>query len=744
MKFSALEYMQRPLHYAIVDEVDSILIDEARTPLIISGQGERSSDKYKLINEAIPELRNEQHYNLDEKGHTVTLTDEGVELAEKLLTRLGILKSKNLYDADNLETLHILNQCLRAHTLYKRDVNYLVREGKVLIVDEFTGRVLAGRRWSDGLHQAVEAKEHVRIQEESRTMATITFQNLFRLYKKLSGMTGTADTEAGEFHSTYKLDVVIIPTNKNIVREDLHDVVYKTEPEKFTAVVNDLLEHHEAGVPILVGTTSVEKSQAISKILSKRKIKHEVLNAKHHENEAFVVAQAGRRGAVTVSTNMAGRGTDIVLGGSPEMLAKWEFKQQDRDPEAEPEAFEELVEKLRVECEAEGNEVRELGGLYIIGTERHESRRIDNQLRGRAGRQGDPGASRFYLSLEDDLMRIFAGDRVKNLMERMGMPDNEPIEHPMVTKSIENAQKKVEERNFDIRKNVLEYDDVMNSQRKTIYDLRQSLLLGRYTPEIVDDDGKPTGDKRAIKPRKKIVEEVTPIVGSLLGMYLSDPLSPLDKEGEPRKVTRKDFEGKGLELVELDDLKRILYSGSQAFPGWGILVDLTSKAKKPAEAYDELAELAPLALTEQRERILDLMDRIIGAMVEESCPPAKPPEDWDWGGIFEGMKETFGLELDDDVADFGDPSRSRTTSTGSPRSASKRRSRRSAGSSCSRPSGTCTSRSSTKPGSTTSTTWSTSATASASVATARRTRSRSTRRRATTSSWAWSRASRRA
>jgi len=337
------------------------------------------------------------------------------------------------------------------------------------------------------------------------------------------------------------------------------------------------------------------------------------------------------------------------------MLAKWEFRQQDRDPEAEPEAFEALVEKLRVECEAEGNEVRELGGLYIIGTERHESRRIDNQLRGRAGRQGDPGASRFYLSLEDDLMRIFAGDRVKNLMERMGMPDNEPIEHPMVTKSIENAQKKVEERNFDIRKNVLEYDDVMNSQRKTIYDLRQSLLLGRYTPEIVDEDGKPTGDKRTIKPRKKIVDEVTPVVGSILGMYLSDPLSPLDKDGEPRKVTRKDFEGKGLELVELDDLKRILYAGSQAFPGWGILTDFTSKAKKPAEAYDELVELAPLALTEQRERILDLMDRIIGAMVEESCPPAKPPEDWDWGGIFEGMKETFGIELEDDIADYGDP-----------------------------------------------------------------------------------------
>src|SRR5580704_14127470 len=421
MKFSALEYAQRELNYAIVDEVDSILIDEARTPLTISGQGEPSSHKYHQINEVIPRLRKDEHYVVDEKQPSVTLTDDGVELAQKLM---GI---GNLYDPINLESLHILNQCLRAHSLYKRDVNYLVADdGKVLIIDEFTGRVLPGRRWSDGLHQAVEAKENVRIQEETRTMATITFPNLFRLYKKLGGMTGTADTEATEFHETYKLGVITIPTNKPMIRADEQDVVYKTEREKFTAVIAELLECHEKGQPVLVGTTSVEKSNAVANLLKKKKIPHAVLNAKHHEREAFVVAQAGRKGAITVSTNMAGRGTDIVLGGNPEMIAKLEFREGGRDPDKEPEAFAALVETHAKACKAEGDEIRAFGGLHILGTERHESRRIDNQLRGRAGRQGDPGSSRFYLSLEDDLMRIFAGDRVKALMERMGMPDDEP------------------------------------------------------------------------------------------------------------------------------------------------------------------------------------------------------------------------------------------------------------------------------------------------------------------------------
>ncbi|UQA62149.1 preprotein translocase subunit SecA [Polyangium aurulentum] len=648
MKFSALEYQQRPLHYAIVDEVDSILIDEARTPLIISGQGERSSDKYRVINDIIPRLRNEEHFNVDEKGHSVTLTDDGVELAEKLLQAIGALKGKNLYDPVNLETLHILNQCLRAHSLYKRDVNYLVRDGKVLIVDEFTGRVLMGRRWSDGLHQAVEAKENVRIQEESRTMATITFQNLFRIYKKLSGMTGTADTEASEFHSTYKLDVVIIPTNKQIVRTDYEDVVYKTEREKFTAVVQEIMEKHEKGQPILVGTTSVEKSAAIAKILSKKGIKHSVLNAKQHENEAYVVAQAGRKGAITVSTNMAGRGTDILLGGNPEMLAKLAFKEQNRLPEAEPEAFDALVEELRKSCEKEGNEVREIGGLYIVGTERHESRRIDNQLRGRAGRQGDPGTSRFFLSLEDDLMRIFAGDRVKNLMERMGMPDDEPIEHPWVTKSVENAQKKVEERNFDIRKNLLEYDDVMNAQRKTIYDLRQQLLVGRYFPEILDEEGKSTGEKRKIKPLARIVTDVRPDIGYLLGMFAADPIMPRDKDGNPRDIERKDFE-KTEKLVEVEQLQKEIYTR------YGVKIDFEGREDEVLAIYDEVVELIPQALTEQRDRFLDLMDRIIGAMVEENCPPRKPPEDWDWGGIFQGYREHFGIELPDEISEHADP-----------------------------------------------------------------------------------------
>jgi preprotein translocase subunit SecA len=653
MKFSALEYAQRPLHYAIVDEVDSILIDEARTPLIISGQGERSSEKYRQINELIPKLKNEEHYAVDEKGHSVTLTDEGTEVAERLLGKMGVLKGRNLYDAENLETLHILNQCLRAHTLYKRDVNYMVatreprRGPEVLIIDEFTGRVLAGRRWSDGLHQAVEAKENVRIQEESRTMATITFQNLFRIYKKLSGMTGTADTEASEFHSTYKLDVITIPTNKTNIREDFEDVVYKTEKEKFTALINEILEKHEKGQPILVGTTSVEKSAAIARFLEKKKIKHAVLNAKHHENEAYVVAQAGRKGAITVSTNMAGRGTDILLGGSPEMVAKLRFKEQSRVPEAEPEAFEKLVEELTVEFKKEGDEVRAIGGLYILGTERHESRRIDNQLRGRAGRQGDPGTSRFFLSLEDDLMRIFAGDRVKNLMERMGMPDDEPIEHPWVTKSVENAQKKVEERNFDIRKNLLEYDDVMNSQRKTVYELRQQLLMGRYFPDLVDEEGKATGEKRQIKPLARIKESVVPDLGALLGMFAEDPIMPRDKDGEPRAIVRDDFKGVG-KLVETGNLRREIYTR------WGVKVDLEELEGESLAVYDKLAELIPQALTEQRERALDLIDRILGAMIEESCPPRKPPEDWDWGGIFQGFKEHFGIDLHDQVAHKND------------------------------------------------------------------------------------------
>ncbi|HEY1955164.1 MAG TPA: preprotein translocase subunit SecA [Polyangiaceae bacterium] len=636
MRFSALEWKQRELNYAIVDEVDSILIDEARTPLIISGQPESSSQKYRLINETIPRLRKDEHYIVDEKNHQVTLTDDGVDTAQKLI---GV---KNLYDPVNLESLHILNQCLRAHTLYQRDVNYLVTEdGKVLIIDEFTGRVLPGRRWSDGLHQAVEAKEGVRIQEETRTMATITFQNLFRIYKKLSGMTGTADTEAEEFHSTYKLSVVQIPTNKPVVRKDSDDQVYKTEREKFTAVIKEILEYHERGQPVLVGTTSVEKSGAISRILKKRGVKHAVLNAKHHEKEAFVVAQAGRKSAITVSTNMAGRGTDIILGGNPEMLAKLDFKEQGKDELTQKDEFDKLVLKYTDACKAEGDEVREAGGLHILGTERHESRRIDNQLRGRAGRQGDPGSSRFYLSLEDDLMRIFAGDRVKGLMERMGLPDDEPIEHPWVTKSIGDAQSKVEARNFDIRKNLLEYDDVMNEQRKTVYKIRQQLLLGIYKPEILDEEGKPTGKMREIKTLPRLAEEVKQAIIDML-LHYGTPMPPAPVDGQPAETPKRPEKVEEIkELYQLDSLRTDVYQF------YGYRIDFKdSDAKKPDKVYERLLEEIPLSLTEQRERMLDLVDGIVGAMIEECCPANKPPEDWDWKGLSAGFLDHFGRKAD--------------------------------------------------------------------------------------------------
>ncbi len=625
MKFSALDYAQRELNYAIVDEVDSILIDEARTPLIISGQGEPSSHKYRQINEVIPRLRKDEHYVVDEKQHSVTLTDDGVEAAQKLM---GI---GNLYDPINLESLHILNQCLRAHALYKRDVSYLVTDdGKVLIIDEFTGRVLPGRRWSDGLHQAVEAKENVRIQEETRTMATITFQNLFRLYKKLSGMTGTAETEATEFDTTYKLGVVTTPTNKPMIREDHQDVVYKTEREKFTAVVAELLECHEKGQPVLVGTTSVEKSNAIAQLLKKKKVPHAVLNAKHHEREAFVVAQAGRKGAITVSTNMAGRGTDILLGGNPEMIAKLEFKESGRDADKEPEAFAEVVTKHEAACKAEGEEVKKLGGLHILGTERHESRRIDNQLRGRAGRQGDPGSSRFYLSLEDDLMRIFAGDKVKGLMERMGMPDNEPIVHPWVTRSIQDAQRKVEERNFDIRKHLLEYDDVMNEQRKTVYRLRQQLLLGIYKPERIDEDGKPTGKMREIPVNERIATDVKQ---SIVDMVLHHG-TPIGTGKAPPK-TPDEVE----EIYSMPSLQQDVYQF------WGYRFDFKEgDGKKPKVVYERLLQEIPQSLSEQHDQLLDLLDTIVGAIVEECCPASKQPEDWDWKGIKSGFIEHFAAK----------------------------------------------------------------------------------------------------
>jgi preprotein translocase subunit SecA len=472
MKFSLEEYVQREYHFAIVDEVDSILIDEARTPLIISGPAEDSTDKYYVIDKVIPHLRKATDdkgetgdYTVDEKARAVILTEKGVAKVERLLS------VENLYDPRQIETLHHVNQALRAHVLFKRDVEYVVKEGKVLIVDEFTGRLMPGRRWSDGLHQAVEAKEGVQIENENQTLATVTFQNFFRMYGKLAGMTGTADTEAVEFQQIYKLDVVVIPTNRDMIREDNADVVYRTAKEKEEAVVREIEELHKKGQPVLVGTISIENSEKISRMLKLRGVRHHVLNAKYHEKEAEIVAQAGRHQAVTISTNMAGRGTDIMLGGNPVFLAKHEV-----DPTEDPEGYTAALEKYKGVCAAEKEAVIAAGGLHILGTERHESRRIDNQLRGRSGRQGDPGSSRFYLSLEDDLMRIFGSDRISGLLQKLGLQEGEDIQHPWITKAIENAQKKVEAHNFDIRKHLLEYDDVMNKQRTAIYEWRREVL----------------------------------------------------------------------------------------------------------------------------------------------------------------------------------------------------------------------------------------------------------------------------
>ncbi|MBI5903818.1 MAG: preprotein translocase subunit SecA [Deltaproteobacteria bacterium] len=465
MKFSLEEYVQRDLHYAIVDEVDSILIDEARTPLIISGPTEDSTDKYYVIDRIMPGLKKDAHYTVDEKAKQVMLTDEGVEKVE------GLLNIENLYDPDNIETLHHVNQALYAHVLKKRDIDYVVKDGQVIIVDEFTGRLMPGRRWSDGLHQAVEAKEKVKIENENQTLATITFQNYFRMYDKLAGMTGTADTEAAEFHSIYNLDVLVIPTNRPLGRADTTDLVYKTKKEKFRAAIKEIEECNRTGRPVLVGTISIDDSEKLSAMLSKQGTPHHVLNAKHHEREAEIVAQAGRLNAVTISTNMAGRGTDILLGGNPEFMAASMAGKDDSTDE-----YRKALETAMGICEEEKRKVIELGGLHITGTERHESRRIDNQLRGRAGRQGDPGSSRFYLSLEDDLLRIFGSDRIASIMERIGMDEDVPIEHGLVTRAIENAQKKVEAHNFDIRKHLLEYDDVMNQQREVAYGYRRQIL----------------------------------------------------------------------------------------------------------------------------------------------------------------------------------------------------------------------------------------------------------------------------
>jgi preprotein translocase subunit SecA len=537
MKYDLKDCVQRGHHYAIVDEVDSILIDEARTPLIISGPAEESTDKYYRIDKIVPKLIRDIDYTLDEKHRTATLTEEGVSKCERMLS-LG-----NLYDPAHMDIIHHVYQGLRAHTLFQRDVDYVVKDGEVIIVDEFTGRQMPGRRWSDGLHQAVEAKENVKIERENQTLATITFQNYFRMYKKLAGMTGTAETEAAEFDKIYKLEVVAIPTNKTLIRLENPDVVYRTEAEKFEAAVNGIIQedgtraggirqYHESGQPVLVGSISIEKSEKIAELLKKSGIPHQVLNAKQHEREAKIIAQAGRKGAVTVSTNMAGRGTDILLGGNPEAMTREYalknklampyapagsvigaatgtetaaeadaasgngtaaaasaamvlFQQEGKIYQVPLEQWKPLYDQFAEQCRAEHDEVVAKGGLHILGTERHEARRIDNQLRGRAGRQGDPGSSRFFLSLEDDLLRIFGGERVKALMFRLGMTEGVPIESKLISNRIEKAQKAVEAQNFEARKHLLEYDDVMNKQRETIYSLRRAVLEGTDQKELV-------------------------------------------------------------------------------------------------------------------------------------------------------------------------------------------------------------------------------------------------------------------
>src|SRR5437773_124344 len=498
MRFTLDELVQRELHYAIVDEVDSILIDEARTPLIISGPADESTELYYKLDRIIPKLRRaativegklseveeqkEGDYIVDEKARAVALTEQGIATCERLLS------IDNLYDPQHITVLHHIQQGLRAHALFKRDVDYVVKDGQVIIVDEFTGRLMPGRRWSDGLHQAVEAKEGVRIERENQTLATITFQNYFRMYAKLAGMTGTAETEAEEFAKIYKLDVTVVPTNRPLVRVNNPDVVYKTEREKFNAVVEDIIERNTRGQPVLGGTVSIEKSEQLSKLLKKRGIRHEVLNAKYHEREAEIVAQAGREGAVTIATNMAGRGTDILLGGNPDFLSKEMLRKKGLDPAtaATAERAGALAEARRV-TEPEHARVVALGGLHIVGTERHEARRVDNQLRGRSGRQGDPGSSRFYLSLEDDLLRIFGSQRIQKIMERLGMEEGEPIEHKLVTRAIATAQKRVETHNFEIRKHLLEYDDVMNKQREIIYGMRRQILGGESQADTIAD-----------------------------------------------------------------------------------------------------------------------------------------------------------------------------------------------------------------------------------------------------------------
>jgi len=524
MKFRLSDLVQRGHHYAIVDEVDSILIDEARTPLIISGPTDESTAMYYKVDTLVRRFHKDKDFKVDEKTRTVSILEDGVAGAEKFL---GV---SNLYDLAHMDLVHHINQSLKAHFLFKRDVDYMVQDGKVIIVDEFTGRLMPGRRYSDGLHQSLEAKEKVRIEEEYQTLASITFQNYFRMYKKLAGMTGTAATEATEFHHIYKLDVVEIPTNQTLIRHEHPDVVYRTGEEKWEASMEEIVDWNKKGRPVLVGTISIEKSEHLSAILRRKGVKHVVLNAKYHEMEARIIAQAGRIGAVTIATNMAGRGVDILLGGNPSFLASENLRKSGIDPlKATQEQWEKALSEANRVTQEEHEKVVALGGLHICGTERHEARRIDNQLRGRAGRQGDPGSSRFYLSLEDDLMRIFGSDRISGLMGRIGMGQGVPIEHRMVSRAIERAQKQVEGQNFSIRKHLLEYDDVMNKQRETIYKMRKEILEGKDMKSFVQETMETLVDwhldsyaNKEKQPEEWDVEALKQALGPQFGLNLDE------------------------------------------------------------------------------------------------------------------------------------------------------------------------------------------------------------------------------
>ncbi|MFT8518834.1 preprotein translocase subunit SecA [Acetobacter syzygii] len=659
MKYQLSEMVQRPFHHAIVDEVDSILIDEARTPLIISGPAEDSSDLYRAVDTVVAQLvQDPATFEKDEKFRTVILTDAGSDAVEQLLRDQGVLDEGGLYDLHHVAVVHHVQQSLRAHTLFARDVDYIVRDGKVVIIDEFTGRMMEGRRYSDGLHQALEAKEDVEVQQENQTLASITFQNFFRLYPRLSGMTGTAMTEADEFAEIYNLDVVAIPTNRPVARKDEDDEIYLTEAEKFAAVVKLIREVHQRQQPILVGTTSIEKSEALSALLKNEGIPHHVLNARFHEMEAKIVAQAGAPGAITIATNMAGRGTDIKLGGNVEMLIGQQLGHMDDTPERAA-----AEQEIRDQVAKDHAIVREAGGLYVIGTERHESRRIDNQLRGRAGRQGDPGNSKFFISLQDDLMRIFGSDRMSGMFQKMGMQEGEAIVHPWLSKALERAQKKVEARNFDMRKNTLKYDDVMNDQRKEVYAQRREFMAQDDVSSIVADAQEDVTDALVARhiPEKSFAEQwdvegLTQQVHKVFGLDL--PIADwaredgMDAEGVAERISQAVTQSQAARAANIGpDLMRFiekqillttydavwkehLHALDQLRQGIGLRA---YGQKDPLNEYKhEAFQLFTFMLEEMRQRVVSLMTH-----VEVSPPPMEDP-----------FADTAAIHADPEVAGY--------------------------------------------------------------------------------------------